>query len=261
MKPIYRNLQRSFLGIVLLLLLMGAGCEFLPSDQHVRRTLFIGVDASGSFKHSGYYDNALRFLSHYIYGHLNEVGGLGKPQALFVGSVGGKKHDEPKTFHPIHDFKGKTIDQIENDLRTWFTPDDTLTDFNSFFEEVARITKERNLILAPITMMVVSDGIPDFQKTSTGKGVKKDPYTQINLKPLEYLSRNITLRLVYVSPTVGKNWRTQVPRQRVQLWTVDAEIMERWPDYIKEGVDLARQDQFWEWLKDNVDFKVRAGRV
>ncbi len=243
------------------LLFLTAGCLIQPGDRKPRTTLFVGVDASGSFKHSGHYDSALKFLAHYIYGHLNEFGGLTKPQALFVGSVGGRTHDEPKTFHPIHDFEGKSIEQIEADLRTWFTPNDTLTDFNSFFEEVARITKERNLILAPITMMVVSDGIPDFAASSSGKDSNKKLYKKINLKPLEYLSRNITLRLTYVDPTVGKHWRTQVPRQRVRLWTVDAEVMKRWPDYIQDGVETPHQERFWSWLKDNVDFPIRARRV
>lgn len=242
-------------------LLVLAGCLIQPGDRKPRTTLFIGIDASGSFKHSGYYDNALRFLARYIYGHLNELGGQRKPHDLFVGSVGGRTPNEPKSFHPIHDFEGKSIQEIETDLREWFTPNDTLTDFNSFFEEVARITKDRNLILAPITMMVVSDGVPDFAKSTTGNTAEAGLYNRINLKPLEYLSRNITLRLTYVSPTVGKQWRTKVPRQRVRLWTVDAEVMKRWPDYVEEGVEEEQQDRFWSWLEDNVDFKVRARRI
>jgi hypothetical protein len=246
--------------VSIVLLCFTAGCLLEPGDRKPRTTLFIGVDASGSFKHSGYYDNALRFLAHYIYAHMNGLGGLEKPQALFVGSVGGSIKDEPKTFHPIHDFDGKSIEQIEAELRAWFRPDDTLTDFNSFFEEVSRITKERNLILAPITVMLVSDGIPDFSSQRTN-GSKKTIYSKIDLKPLEYLSRNITVRLAYASPTVGKRWRTQVKRQRVRLWTVDADVMKRWPDYIQPGVDVAQQDRFLGWMKDNVDFKVRARRI
>jgi len=254
------SFRRTFFAWVFLLSAIATGCEMLPSEKKMATTLFIGVDASGSFKHSGYYNNALKFLARYIYGHMNEIGGLVTPRALFVGSVGGKKHDEPKTFHPIHDFKGKSIKEIEKDLKTWFKPNDTLTDFNSFFEEVARITKERNLILAPITMMVVSDGIPDFSKKSGGnKG--KGLYSKINLKPLEHLSRNITLRLTYVSPVVAKKWRTQVPRNRVQLWTVDGEVMKRWPKYMKPGVDFAKQAEFWEWLRDNVDYPIRGSKV
>ena len=122
------NHRSPILALVFSLVVIGIGCEMLPSEKEMSSTLFIGVDASGSFKHSGYYDNALKFLARYIYGHMNEIGGLTAPRALFVGSVGGKKHDEPKTFHPIHDFKGKSIKEIEKDLRTWFAADDTLTD-------------------------------------------------------------------------------------------------------------------------------------
>lgn len=221
-------------------------------------TLFIGVDVSGSFKHD--YDNALTFLAHYIYGHLHELGGLAKPQALFVASIGGKKPGEPKSFHPIHDFEGKDIEQIATELRTWFPPSDTLTDFNSFFQEVARIAKERNLILAPITLMVVTDGIPDVPAPGAKAGSQR-LYEQIDLNPLEYLARNITLRLTYVSPKVGEQWRKHVPRQRVRLWTVDTEVMKGWKDQMQPGVDTAHQDRFWKWVQDNVDFRVRSAKL
>lgn len=249
----------SLVGL-LLLQSAGAGCNLQPAERKPKMTLFIGVDASGSFKNSGYYDNALKFLSHYIYGYLHELGGLAKPQALFVGSVGGRSPSEPKTFHPIHDFEGKDLGQIETDLRTWFPPLDTLTDFNSFFQEVARIAKERNLILAPITVMLVSDGVPDV--TSAGaKAGSSALYEQIDLNPLEYLSHNITVRLTYVNPKVGEQWRTHVPRQRVRLWTVDAEVMKGWEQQLQDGVDTAQQARFWKWLQDNVDFRVRSTRT
>src|SRR5207237_2749779 len=92
------------------LLVTVAGCDIQTNEQRKpHTTLFVGVDASGSFKHSGFYEDALTFLAHYIYGHLNELGGLDKPQALFVGSAGGKSRGEPKTFNPIHDFTRKSI--------------------------------------------------------------------------------------------------------------------------------------------------------
>ncbi len=241
------------------LLALAGGCILEPGDRKPRNTLFIGVDASGSFKHSGYYDNALKFLAHYIYGHLNSLGGLDKPRAMFVASVGGKTSDEPKTFHPIHEFEEKSVAQIEASLRSWFAPDDTLTDFNAYFEEVSRITKERNLVLSPITIMLVTDGVPDFSRN--GKRSKKGIYKQINLQPLEYLSRNITVRLAYASPVVNKRWRQQVSRHRVRLWTVDGEVMKRWPKYMDPGRDTADQERFWSWLRDNVNFKVHAKRV
>ena len=105
----------------------------------------------------------MTFLAWYLYGHLNELGGLDKPREVFVGAIGGKDPNEPKAFHPIQDFAGKTIQEIEKDLRAWFPSSDSLTDFNPFFKQVARIVKERNLVLAPINVTVVTDGVPDFR--------------------------------------------------------------------------------------------------
>src|SRR5437867_12692111 len=67
-----------------------------------RSTLFVGVDPSGSFRPA--YDDALTFVAHYLYGHMHEFGGLSKPRDLFVTAIGGKDNNEPKSFHPIHDF-------------------------------------------------------------------------------------------------------------------------------------------------------------
>jgi hypothetical protein len=235
-----------------------AGCD-AASESPQRKapmSLFIGVDMSGSFKQD--HDDALTFLAYYIYGHLHELGGLARPQALFVGSIGGKKAGEPKSFHPIHDFEGKNIQQIETELRTWFPPTDTITDFNVFFQEIARIAKERNLVLSPITLMMVTDGIHDVPGT---KFASQATFEHIDLSSLEYLARNITVRLAYVSPKVGDQWRRNVPRERVRLWTVDTEVMKGWKDQMQPSVDLAHQDRFWKWVQDNVDFRVRAVKM
>ncbi|HUK56084.1 MAG TPA: hypothetical protein VLY20_05440 [Nitrospiria bacterium] len=236
-----------------------AACDLKPANGKTHTTLFIGIDASGSFRGSGYYDDALSFLAHYIYGHLNELDGLEKPRELFVGSIGGRAMNEPKAFHPIQDFEGKDIAQIEGDLRGWFPPTDTLTDFNAFIQQVARISKERNLILAPITVMIVSDGIPDL-----GAAAKTDPidlYKTIDLSPIEYLSKNVTLRLAYASPKVGDHWRKYVPRQRVRLWTVEGEVMKGWSAQVQPDADPAKQERLWQWVKDNMDFRVRARTI
>ncbi|NIL98986.1 MAG: hypothetical protein GTO53_13535, partial [Planctomycetales bacterium] len=79
--------------------------------------------------------------------------------------------------------------------------------------------------------------------------------------PLEYLSRNLTIRVTYVSPKVGEHWRTLVPRQRVRLWTQDAAVMKGWQDQMKSGIEPAGQHKLWEWVKDNVDFRVRARKI
>jgi hypothetical protein len=220
-----------------------------------RETLFVGIDTSGSFRQQ--YDDAMTFLAYYIYGHLKGLGGLSEPRDLFVAAIGGREPSEPKAFRPIHDFAGKDIAEIEADLRKSFVPTDGLTDFNPFFAQVARIAKERNLVLSTITAMVVSDGVPDIAV----RNGKKDPmalYRQIDLAPLEYLSRNITVRLAYASPKVGENWRKYVPRHRVRLWTTEVEVMNGWSRQLTPDAPPAEQARLWKWVRDNVDFRVRS---
>ena len=239
------------------ILLAGLPARAVESGQpKPRQTLFIGLDTSGSFRNAGYHD-AVTFLAYYIYGHLHELGGLARVRDLFVAAIGGKDSNEPKAFHPIHDFAGKATGQIEADLRAWFPPSDTLTDFNAFFRQVSRIAKERNLVLTPITVMVVSDGVPDVPIPNVKTG-SPAMYKQIDLSALEYLSKNVTLRLIYASPKVGDNWRKFVPRQRVRLWTVEAEVMKGWHEQIKLGIEPAAQEGFWKWVRENVDYRVRS---
>ncbi|NIO49614.1 MAG: hypothetical protein GTN73_09310 [Candidatus Aminicenantes bacterium] len=250
----YKNLFIWLIGVALFLIIATA-CTPPTSQRISRLVMFVGVDVSGSFQKSGYYNDALTFLSHYLYGHLNRLGELAGLRALFVGSIGGHGTDEPKAFHPIHDLEGKDVRQIEAALREWFPPRDIITDFNAFFTEVAAQTKDRNLTLAPICIMIITDGVP-----ATGIREDKTTYEQIDLDPLEYLSRRVTVRLTYLDPIVAKRWRDNVPARRVRVWTVPAEVMEGWKEQMEPGVELAKQDKFWKWVKDNVDFRVRARR-
>jgi hypothetical protein len=244
-------------ALAAILIAASAGAADAQSrDRAPRQTLFIGLDTSGSFKKAGYEDS-LAFLAYYIYGHLNGLGGLAHPRDLFVAAIGGKDNDEAKAFYPIHDFAGKSITQIETDLRQWFPPTDTLTDFNAFFRQVARIVKERSLQLTPISIMLVSDGIPDVGPATKTNGA--EAYRRIDLAPLEYLSRSVTVRLAYSSPPVGERWRTQVRRDRVRLWTVDYEVMRGWRTQIRPEVEPAAQDNLWKWVRENVDFRARRG--
>lgn len=240
---------------VALFLMLAATCTPPAEQQRSRLVMFIGVDVSGSFQKTGYYNDAITFLAHYIYGHLNGLGGLEKLRALFVGSIGGQAEGEPKAFYPINDFEAKDVAQIEEQLRNWFSPKDIITDFNPFFKEVARYTTDRNLALAPISILIVTDGIPALE-TAEGKA----PYEQIDLDPLEYLSRRVIVRLLYLDPKVAKHWHDDVHARRVRLWTVAGEIMAGWKTQLKPEVELAQQEKLWKWIKDNVDFRVRVRR-
>ena len=200
----------------------------------------------------------MNFAAHYLYAHLNGLGGLRVPTAVFVGSVGGARPGEPKSFHPINDFQGRTVEQIAEDLRTWFPPTDAYTDFNAFFQRVSMLVKERGLILAPLNVVVLSDGVPDVTPGTRASG--QNPYTEIDLGPLEFLSRSVTVRLLYASPTVGDNWKKLIKRRRVRLWTQEAQVMAGWHTQYKPDLALAQQDDLWKWMADNVDFRVRAAR-
>lgn len=232
-----------------------ATCMPAQTESEPRNTLFVGIDVSGSFQNTGYYNDALHFTAHYIYGHLNGLGGLEQPAVLFVGSIGGERPGEAKSFHPVHDFQGRTVDEIEADLRGWFQPDDAFTDFNPFFERVAAFVKRQNLILKPITIVVISDGVPDIR--SRGTNADAERYAKIDLDPLEFLSRNVTVRLLYPSPTVAVRWEQDVPRRRVRMWTVDHEVMVGWRGQIEPGLDVDEQERLWTWIEENVDFRVR----
>jgi len=245
-----KRILRLAVGGVLAL----AAC--VPTDEEPRTprfTLVIGIDVSGSFRNSGSYDDALTFASHYLDAHLNGFGGLQVPSDVFVGSVGGTTRGEAKTFHPIHDFQGKDRQQIEDDLREWFPSEDQLTDFNTFFVQTAELMKSRGLTLAPLNMVLFTDGVPDV----TGDARGTNPYETIDLSPLEYLSRSVTVRVLYPTPPVAASWREAVARKRVRLWTQDAEVMVGWNAQVRP--DLAQEDQelLWKWVTDMVDFRVR----
>lgn len=236
------------------------GCSFQGDQHKPPMTLFIGLDTSGSFVNSPFYADSIKFLANYIYGHLHELGGLAKPREIFVTSIGGKAMDDPKTFHQIHDFEGRSVSEIEEDLKRWFPQGDPITDFNAFFEKAARLTKERNLVLTPISLVVVSDGIPDIPGVSP-KASAKTLYGKINLESLDFLARNITVRLIYASPKVGDNWRKFVPRERVRLMTVDADIMVGWKRQYQQDLDPAKQAKLWKWVEDTVDLRVRTAKI
>ena len=84
-------------------------------------------------------------------------------------------------------------------------------------------------------------------------------YQQIDLSSLDYLSKNVTVRLVYASPKVGDNWRKLVRRDRVRFWAVEHDVMKGWRAQMRPDTDLAKQDRFWKWVRDNVDYRVRRG--
>jgi len=221
--------------------------------------MFVGLDISGSFLKGQYFDDSIDFMAHYLYTHLNGLGEAEIPLSLFVSSIGGAKEDEPKTFFPIQTFQNKSITEIRAKLKEIFPRDieNPYTDYNAFMEQVALTVKNKNLVLRPISIVMISDGIPDVKKDG------KTDFRSIVLDPLETLSRSVTVRLLYTNAVVGKNWQTKVKRKRVKVWTQDAEVMVSWRDsnIMQPDSTFENQDRFFAWLDDNVDFGVRARRI
>jgi hypothetical protein len=104
----------------------------------------------------------------------------------------------------------------------------------------------------------VTDGKPDL-----GGANRAAKFRSIRLRPLENLSRNITLRVLYTDAVTAKSWRDEVPRRRVKIWTQDAVVMQEWKSskLLLPGRSFPEQQKFFAWVKDNVDFKPRLHRV
>jgi len=218
-----------------------------------RSTLVVGIDVSGSFKPN--YENSIDFAANYLYARLHGLGGLRQPTAVFVGSIGGERPLETKSFQPIHTFKDLSVDQIAAFLRKEYPARDGLTDFNPFFTRVAALVKRQNLVLSPIDVVMFTDGVPDMV---ADKRDTLSKYKRIDVGDLEYLSKSVTVRVLYPRPTVAVNWEKRVPRHRVRMWTVDDEVMNTWRKQYRAGLPPERQDALWKWISDNVDFRVRS---
>ena len=245
---------RSIAALAMMVAL--AGCGDAPSGgpkSIPRSTLVVGIDVSGSFGKN--YESSIDFTANYIYAHLHGLGGLKQPTAVFVGSIGGEHPQETKSFQPIDTFEHMSVAEIAKYLRKEYPNRDGLTDFNPFFNRVATLVTRQNLVLAPLNIVLVTDGVPD---TPAAKNDSLGKYKKIDVSKLEYLSKNVTVRVLFPRPTIAVRWERQVPRHRVRMWTVDDEVMATWKKHYHAGAAPEDQTELWQWMADNVDFRVRS---
>ena len=257
--------MKNAIASLIVVSMVVSGCFLFEKDSNAagkkgRAVFFVGVDISGSFKRGKYFNDSLKFISHYLYGHLRGIGGMARLGDLYVGAIGGAKPNEPKTFFPIQTFQYKAIPEIESKLHEIFPKKrvNRFTDFNAFFRQITTFVKNKKLLMKPITIILLTDGVPDTPK----KNGQHD-YRSFNLKPLENLSRNITVRVLYTSAQIGMNWQEKVPRKRVKVWTQDANVMTDWKskDIFQPKLQFEKKERLFDWIKDNVDFPVRKKRV
>ena len=242
-------------ALVASLILAGGCVPPADSTRVARSTLVIGIDVSGSFLRGGRYDSSIDFAANYLYAHLHGLGDLKQPTSVFVGSIGGAAAEETKAFQPIHTFQDMSVSQIAAYLRKEYPARDGLTDFNPFFDRVATLIKRNNLVLSPLNVVLFTDGLPD---TPVEKNDSLGRYAKIDVSKLEYLSKSVTVRVLYPSPTVAVHWERKVPRRRVRMWTVDNEVMATWEKHHRAGLPPEQQTALWKWINDNVDFRVRS---
>lgn len=257
--------RRMVLGLAFATMLASSACfdrgnSESASTETPRLVLFVGIDISGSFMKSQNFEDSMNFLANYLYGHLNGLGGLEVPHSLFVGSIGGAKRDEAKSLYPIQIFQNSSAEEIRAKLTQLFpkAKPNPLTDFNSFFDQVATTVSNKKLLLKPLSVVMLTDGVPDLP----GKD-RASKFRKLDLSPLEQLSRNVTVRILYTDAVTAKLWQDQVPRKRVKIWTQDAVVMREWknPKTFLPGKHLPQQRRFLAWVKDNVDFSARLKRV
>lgn len=242
--------------LLLAALLLGSGCTATEKEEEARLSLFVGVDVSGSFTRTPHFKDSLRFLSYYIYGHLHGIGGLEKPRALFVGSIGGDAPNEPKAFYPIQTFERKSAREIEEKLTELFNVQGNyFTDFNVFFQRVGQTVGKQGLVLAPISVVLVTDGI--FEVPGLGGKSVYEKYEKMDVSGLEYLARNVTIRVLYASPKIAAEWERKVPRQRVRIWPVEAQVMGGWREQLENHSSIADEKRLWKWIRDIVDKRAR----
>ena len=242
-------------------LLLAASYACVPTADGARiprSTLVLGIDVSGSFQSEGRYESSIDFAANYLYAHLHGLDGLKQPTAVLVGSIGGERPKETKSFQPIETFQHMSVPEIAAYLRKEYPSRDGLTDFNPFFERVAALVTRQNLVLAPLNIVLLTDGIPDMPSERLDSLSK---YKKIDLSKLEYLSKNVTVRVLYPRPTVAVHWEKAVPRQRVRMWTVDDEVMATWKKHYHDGAAPESQTELWDWVAHNVDFRVRSTGV
>src|SRR4051812_24110919 len=112
--------MKQILSIYILALSLSSSHLLFADPAPSRSVLFVGVDISGSFLRSKHFDDSMLFLAHYLHAHLNGYGDLEVPQSLYVGSLGGKRAGEAKTFYPIETFRGESVDGIHRKLKEMF---------------------------------------------------------------------------------------------------------------------------------------------
>lgn len=235
-----------------------AGC--IPSAERgrvARSTLVIGIDRGGDFVREGRYDSSMDFAANYLYAHLRGLGALARPTSVFVGSIDQPADSAELDFRSIETFAEMSVAQIAAYLRREFPPRSGTSEFTPFVRRVESLVKREDLVLVPLTVILLTDGLPAPAGGTDSTGA----YAAIDLSSLEYLARTVTVRVLYPSPAVAAQWQQTVPRRRVRMLTVGNEVMAAWERHHRAGLAPEHQLALWRWIAETVDAHIRTGGV
>jgi len=180
-----------------------------PSEKATtpRSTLVIGLDISGSFRRNPSFNGAIEFAALYIYGHLNGVGGLQPNTAIFVGELGGERPGQAKVFHPIQISRAKRPRRLRRTCARGSPrrPDHRLQRVLPA-RRLAREAQQPGPIAAQRRALLGRRA--DFP--GAGRISLDDRYKRVDMSALEFLSRNVTVRLLYADPPIAQLWERRV---------------------------------------------------
>ena len=107
--------------------------------------------------------------------------------------------------------------------------------------------------MVPLSVVMLTDGVPEIAGKRSKLAIKQ-AYSKIDISPLENLTREVTIRILYMVPKVGYNWRHYVPTKKIRVWTVEPKVMYGWKTQLRRK----GKKGLWKWMFDNVDLKVRS---
>jgi len=246
-------------AVVGLLALGLLACKPPADTPPPRSTLVVGLDISGSFRKSGQFDPAMRYASLYIYAHVNALGGLKQATDVFVGFFGWRARRTTQNV-PSHSGSERQVAGGNRGRPASLVP---RRGSDHRFQRLLPADRRPHQAAKPGPGSVEHRDV--FRRCPRFPGAGRLPapqlYAKIDVSPIEYLSRNVTIRLLYAQPTVAQNWEKLVPRNRVKIWTQDEQVMAGWRRHEVAGVPLDRQDSLWSWTQQIVDFRVRRGKI
>ena len=180
---------------------------------------------------------------------ISRGGGLPTPTASLWAPSAARARSGPLLFCPINDFQGLSSDQVAANNYPDLVPAHRRVDRLQRVLRPGGATGQGTWADPRAAECGGALGRPrDLPPGCTSR--KRAPYQRIDLQPLEYLSRSVTVPLLYASPTVGDEWKRQVKRKRVRMWTEEAQVMTGWHAQFKSGLAIDQQTDFLKWVSD-----------